>query len=82
MARISFVSADRDVRKPAGVAQLAEHNVANVVVVGSNPITRSGKALRTPVGRTPTLEFLNRARANWRQAGGEAEMAGNRGPIG
>ena len=26
---------------PAGVAQLAEHNVANVVVVGSNPITRS-----------------------------------------
>ena len=29
-------------RKEAGVAQLAEHNVANVVVVGSNPITRSG----------------------------------------
>ena len=29
------------VRLPAGVAQLAEHNVANVVVVGSNPITRS-----------------------------------------
>ena len=28
----------------AGVAQLAEHNVANVVVVGSNPITRSGGA--------------------------------------
>ena len=27
----------------AGVAQLAEHNVANVVVVGSNPITRSFK---------------------------------------
>ena len=26
----------------AGVAQLVEHNVANVVVVGSNPITRSG----------------------------------------
>ena len=25
----------------AGVAQLAEHDVANVVVVGSNPITRS-----------------------------------------
>jgi hypothetical protein len=25
----------------AGVAQLVEHNVANVVVVGSNPITRS-----------------------------------------
>ena len=25
---------------PAGVAQLVEHNVANVVVVGSNPITR------------------------------------------
>jgi hypothetical protein len=27
----------------AGVAQLVEHNVANVVVVGSNPITRSFK---------------------------------------
>ncbi len=27
--------------RTAGVAQLAEHNVANVVVVGSNPITRS-----------------------------------------
>ena len=25
----------------AGVAQLVEHNVANVVVVGSKPITRS-----------------------------------------
>ena len=25
----------------AGVAQLVEHNVANVVVVGSRPITRS-----------------------------------------
>jgi hypothetical protein len=25
----------------AGVAQLVEHDVANVVVVGSNPITRS-----------------------------------------
>ena len=25
---------------PAGVAQLVEHHVANVVVVGSNPITR------------------------------------------
>ena len=34
--------AEHDHRKiPAGVAQLAEHNVANVVVVGSNPITRS-----------------------------------------
>ena len=29
----------------AGVAQLVEHNVANVVVVGSNPITRSFLAL-------------------------------------
>ena len=28
-------------RFDAGVAQLVEHNVANVVVVGSNPITRS-----------------------------------------
>ena len=34
--------AEHDRRKAyAGVAQLAEHNVANVVVVGSNPITRS-----------------------------------------
>ena len=31
----------RVLRVAAGVAQLAEHNVANVVVVGSNPITRS-----------------------------------------
>ena len=31
----------QDCAKLAGVAQLAEHNVANVVVVGSNPITRS-----------------------------------------
>ncbi len=28
-------------RARAGVAQLVEHDVANVVVVGSNPITRS-----------------------------------------
>ena len=28
-------------RLSAGVAQLVEHHVANVVVVGSNPITRS-----------------------------------------
>ena len=28
-------------RSHAGVAQLVEHDVANVVVVGSNPITRS-----------------------------------------
>ena len=27
----------------AGVAQLVEHHVANVVVVGSNPITRSAR---------------------------------------
>ena len=30
----------------AGVAQLVEHDVANVVVVGSNPITRSFFILR------------------------------------
>ena len=30
----------------AGVAQLVEHDVANVVVVGSNPITRSLAAQR------------------------------------
>ena len=37
----------------AGVAQLVEHDVANVVVVGSNPITRSlathGKSRNVPV---------------------------------
>ena len=33
--------AGKDRFAPAGVAQLAEHDVANVVVVGSNPITRS-----------------------------------------
>jgi hypothetical protein len=32
---------DRAAELAAGVAQLAEHNVANVVVVGPNPITRS-----------------------------------------
>ena len=35
---------------PAGVAQLVEHDVANVVVVGSNPITRSD--LFCPSNRT------------------------------
>ena len=30
--------------KHAAVAQLAEHHVANVIVVGSNPISRSQKA--------------------------------------
>ncbi len=29
-----------DIDDLAGVAQLVEHHVANVVVVGSNPITR------------------------------------------
>ena len=29
------------IKRLAGVAQLVEHDVANVVVVGSNPITRS-----------------------------------------
>ena len=36
-----FIRASGRVRSYAGVAQLAEHNVANVVVVGSTPITRS-----------------------------------------
>ena len=36
----------------AGVAQLVEHDVANVVVVGSNPITRSSR-------------FLARTTAKW-----------------
>ena len=29
------------IKQQAGVAQLVEHHVANVIVVGSNPITRS-----------------------------------------
>ncbi len=33
--------ANRQIFPSAGVAQLVEHNVANVVVVGSNPIARS-----------------------------------------
>ena len=36
-----FLRPENAKRSSAGVAQLAEHNVANVVVVGSNPITRS-----------------------------------------
>ena len=38
-----FATGDADGVWPreAGVAQLVEHDVANVVVVGSNPITRS-----------------------------------------
>jgi hypothetical protein len=35
------ITADWYSSKCAGVAQLVEHNVANVVVVGSNPIARS-----------------------------------------
>ncbi len=39
----------------AGVAQLVEHHVANVIVVGSSPITRSififyGRGERIPKG--------------------------------
>jgi hypothetical protein len=33
----------------AGVAQLVEHNVANVVVVGSNPIARFSSACCFPL---------------------------------
>ena len=62
----------------AGVAQLAEHNVANVVVVGSNPITRSFKPsfrlnwprrLLTPIFPVPT---------NSESHGSSHEFAGNR----
>ena len=45
----------------AGVAQLVEHNVANVVVVGSNPITRSCEDQafsREPAVETSRLESL------------------------
>ena len=45
----------------AGVAQLAEHNVANVVVVGSIPITRS--FLLFPLG------FWEPSKANHEYAG-------------
>ena len=41
----------------AGVAQLAEHNVANVVVVGSNPITRSSYC-GAPQARIDFLSIL------------------------
>ena len=36
----------------AGVAQLVEHYVANVIVVGSNPITRSIGDAPKIIGRT------------------------------
>ena len=36
----------QDVQRAAGVAQLVEHHVANVIVVGSSPITRSIFVLR------------------------------------
>ena len=39
--RLDGMSFAADPIRTAGVAQLVEHNVANVVVVGSNPITRS-----------------------------------------
>ena len=38
----------------AGVAQLVEHNVANVVVVGSNPIARSYRLCRFSIGSSWT----------------------------
>ena len=52
----------------AGVAQLVEHDVANVVVVGSNPITRSSVAVSYQVSAdglaregSPGEGFLKRA---------------------
>ena len=45
---------DERAQRRAGVAQLVEHDVANVVVVGSNPITRSrffqGLRVQAPTG--------------------------------
>lgn len=47
---------------PAAVAQLVEHNVANVVVVGSNPISRSSQALSPKVAtRMSTSEAADTA---------------------
>ena len=40
-----FLLQGRSPVRNAGVAQLVEHDVANVVVVGSNPITRSLRAV-------------------------------------
>ncbi len=42
----------------AGVAQLVEHDVANVVVVGSNPITRS--SFHGTTGQSTTLHYRMR----------------------
>ena len=52
----------------AGVAQLAEHNVANVVVVGSNPITRSFLLNRSdypPIARLQGVLFFEMAGDPW-----------------
>ena len=64
--KLSKVSADQPVCEAglmpmlhviyAAVAQLAEHHVANVIVVGSNPISRSFSStlsVVTRVGTTP-----------------------------
>ena len=51
---VAFPSLGCDGQADAGVAQLAEHNVANVVVVGSNPITRSFFVFSRTVGRSCT----------------------------
>ncbi len=47
-------SAGRQFSTIAGVAQLVEHNVANVVVVGSNPIARSLRTCRFSLSIFPT----------------------------
>ena len=41
----------------AGVAQLVEHDVANVVVVGSNPITRSCSSFLGQIGVQSCVAF-------------------------
>ena len=60
----------------AGVAQLAEHNVANVVVVGSNPITRS---CIFPSGQPRVTVLFLRGVRGVRFAAGEAQ--GERRPT-
>lgn len=63
-------------QRTAGVAQLVEHNVANVVVVGSNPITRSQVRCQRPVDRNGRLSPpIRLARA---KAGRAAESDGGR----
>ena len=68
-------------RIEAGVAQLVEHNVANVVVVGSNPITRSSPFPFPSLDRTqlhgsqrsPGIRRRSAIRRRWRPEDEQAD---------